>query len=384
MVPGGIPGLRRKLAAMGLGGFAERCSWASPSPTAYERSLLCEDIYVDMNFPPVTCTLVSLKRLPLLFYGIFFFVTGIAMYLAGVVMVLPRFLLGLNDVLLPFNEWIVWYSGMPVMGGILLGATDLLVLLKHKRRFGGVRFDTIGNRQVTVALTAYNDEKSIGAAVQDFLQHPLVSRVVVVSNNSTDNTMQRALEAGAVVLNEHLPGYGHCVYRCLSEAIRYDDTDLIVLCEGDLTFRASDIDKFLAYAPHADIVNGTRIVEQLREYETQLSTLIYYGNFFVGKLLEAKHLGKGTFTDVGTTYKLCRKSALQRLLPHLNPAINLEFNTHFLDTALALGLALVECPITFYQRVGVSKGGNVNNWRALKVGSRMILGLVLGWKRIPT
>jgi hypothetical protein len=111
---------------------------------------------------------------------------------------------------------------------------------------------------------------------------------------------------------------------------------------------------------------------------------MYYGNFFVGKLLEAKHLGKGTFTDVGTTYKLCRKSALQCLLPHLNPAINLEFNTHFLDTALALGLTLVECPITFYQRVGVSKGGNVNNWRALKVGSRMILGLLLGWKRIAT
>ena len=31
-----------------------------------------------------------------------------------------------------------------------------------------------------------------------------------------------------------------------------------------MTYRAYDIDKFLAYAPHADIVNGTRIVEQLR------------------------------------------------------------------------------------------------------------------------
>jgi hypothetical protein len=71
------------------------------------------------------------------------------------------------------------------------------------------------------------------------------------------------------------------------------------------------------------------------------------------------------------------------LLPHLNPAINLEFNAHFLDTALAFGLTLVECPITFSRRIGLSKGGNVNNWRALRVGSRMILGLVLGWQRIP-
>ena len=129
---------------------------------------------------------------------------------------------------------------------------------------------------------------------EDFLQHPLVRRVIVVSNNSTDHTVQRAQEANAIVFNEPLPGYGRCVYRCLTEAVQYDDTELIVLCEGDLTFRAHDLDKFLAYVPHADIVNGTRIVEQLRAYETQLSPFMYYGNFFVGKLLEAKHLGKGT------------------------------------------------------------------------------------------
>ena len=107
---------------------------------------------------------------------------------------------------------------------------------------------------MTVTLTAYNDEDSIGAAVQDFLQHPLVKRVIVVSNNSTDYTVHRAQEANAIVFNESLPGYGHCVYRCLTEAVQYDDTELIVLCEGDLTFRAHDLEKFLAYIAHADIV----------------------------------------------------------------------------------------------------------------------------------
>jgi hypothetical protein len=61
--------------------------------------------------------------------------------------------------------------------------------------------------------------------------------------------------------------------------------------------------------------------------------------------------------------------------------VNLEFNAHFLDTALASGLTLVECPITFFSRVGQSKGGNVNNLRALKVGLRMIFGLSFGWGR---
>ena len=107
---------------------------------------------------------------------------------------------------------------------------------------------------------------------------------------------------------------------------------------------------------------------------------MYYGNLFVGKLLEAKHLGRATITDVGTTYKLCRREALTGLLPHLDPAVNLEFNAHFVDVALSLDYDIVECPITFHPRVGVSKGGNLNNWRALNVGLRMLLGIAWRWK----
>jgi len=107
---------------------------------------------------------------------------------------------------------------------------------------------------------------------------------------------------------------------------------------------------------------------------------MYYGNFFVGKLLEAKHVGRGTFTDVGTTYKLLRREAIVRVLAATTPRVNLEFNCHFLDRALGLGERIVECPITFYSRVGESKGGNVSDRRALKVGMRMIWGLYTNWR----
>jgi len=315
-------------------------------------------------------------------YGLLSVSFGLGMYLFGVLLVVPRYLMGLNSILLPVNEWIVWYSGVPIMGGLGLALGDLLFLFRLKRRHNRVRVDDIGERQLTVALTAYNDEKSIGPAVADFLSHPMVRRVIVVSNNSIDATFERATAAGAITINETAQGYGHCVFRCLSEAINYEDSELIVLCEGDRTFRAFDIDKLVAFAPHADIVNGTRTVECLREYSTQLSTFIYYGNLFVGKLLEAKHLGRSTITDLGTTYKLCRKAALVQLLPNLSAAVNLEFNAHFIDAALESGFTVVECPITFHERVGVSKGGNVNNLRAFKTGCRMIFGIIFGWKRL--
>jgi glycosyltransferase involved in cell wall biosynthesis len=259
---------------------------------------------------------------------------------------------------------------------------DLGFMLPRKRRFSKrTETEQASAGRLTVVLTAYNDEESIGLSVRDFLAQPQVQRVIVVSNNSSDATLGCAGEAGAIAVNEPMPGYGRCVYRCFQEALRFEDAELVLLCEGDMTFRGADIAKFLAYLPHAGIVNGTRIVEQLREYSTQLTTFMYYGNFFVGKLLEVKHLGKGTFTDAGTTYKLIRRETLLRLLPHVNPAINLEFNCHFLDTALRLGESIVECPVTFHPRVGRSKGGNAGNLRAFRVGLAMMWGLAFGWRK---
>ncbi len=320
-------------------------------------------------------------RLPLLLYGLLLSGGGLAAYLFGVLVALPRKLLLPSPALAAFNHQWVWYSSLPILLGALLVAADLAFLMPSKRRQHGVRCDVPASNDVTVVLTAFNDELSIGQAVADFRGHPRVKRVVVADNNSSDGTAEAARQAGALVVTEPAPGYGRCVFRALSSGMAYEDTELTLLCEGDLTFRAFDVDKFLAYIPHADIVNGTRIVEQLRSPRTQLTTFMYYGNFFVGKLLEAKHLGTGTFTDVGTTYKLCRNRSLQELLPRLNPAINLEFNAHFLDTALATGVEIVECPVTFFDRVGESKGGNVDNRRALKVGLGMIRGLLFGWPR---
>ena len=348
--------------------------WRAKMPQKLERTSLATRIK-DVGLT------TDRNQLPFFFWGALLILCGLSIYFGAILFSMARLALSLGE---PFRSWnvaIVWYSGVPTTTGIILVALDLALLLPAKRRSGLQKsLPPVVDREVIVALTAYNDSKSIGQAVTDFRNHPSVRRVIVVDNNSSDDTFQIAVQAGAQVVIEMKPGYGQCVSRCFKEALQ-EDGDLILLSEGDMTFRAYDIEKFLAYIDHADIVNGTRIVEQLREYSTQLSTFMYYGNFFVGKLLELKHLGRGTFTDVGTTYKLARRASLQRLMPRLNPEVNLEFNAHFLDMALAAGERVVECPITFHPRIGVSKGGNVNNRRALKVGLRMLAGLCFGWPR---
>ena len=87
-----------------------------------------------------------------------------------------------------------------------------------------------------------------------------------------------------------MPGYGRCVYRCFQEALAEESADLIVLCEGDMTFRAKDLEKLLAYIDEADIVNGTRIVEQLRySHSFRRSCITAISSSEAARL---KHLGR--------------------------------------------------------------------------------------------
>ena len=130
-----------------------------------------------------------MKREKLALYGFIFAILGVFTYLVGVLIAIPRRLLGGGDLILQVNEALVWYSGIPVLIGLTLILIDIFVLYPKKRINSYVVNDPIKNNFVTVVLTAYNDEASIKAAVQDFISHPLVKRVIVISNNSSVNTL---------------------------------------------------------------------------------------------------------------------------------------------------------------------------------------------------
>jgi glycosyltransferase involved in cell wall biosynthesis len=303
---------------------------------------------------------------------------AVTLYGCGVLLGGLQRLLGADQLV---SRQLVWVSGAPLLVGLGLITLDSLMLAPRRRGSRQLFDSPVPSPRFTAVLTAYNDEQSIGLAVDDFKAHPLVERVLVIDNNSRDGTSAVAGAHGAIVYRELQPGYGRCVHRALTEASAFKDTPLVALCEGDMTFRASDLDKLLAYTEHAHVVNGTRIVEQLRSPATQLSTFMFYGNFVVAKLLELKHLGKGTISDLGTTYKVCRSDFLRENLGLFDPSVNLEFNAHFLDRLLGSQWRLVEAPITFHPRVGVSKGGNTSNLRAMSVGLHMVAGIVFDWPR---
>src|SRR5882757_6889158 len=70
---------------------------------------------------------------PLLMYGMLLACFGFTMYIFGVLLAVPRNLLNGGKGFLAFNEWVVWYSGVPVVLGLSLALVDLFLLLGHKR-----------------------------------------------------------------------------------------------------------------------------------------------------------------------------------------------------------------------------------------------------------
>ena len=352
------------------------CTRMAEVPAVAEAHLVSPQLAV--RDPPAAAPPSVRRILPLFLWGVILAVMGFVTYTLGVFLRLLSWPLDPYDQLLPSLHRIVWYSGVLVVAGTFLALVDLLLLLPRKRIGLDVRFSPVTNPDVTVALTAYNDEASIGFAVEDFRTHPRVRRVIVVDNNSTDHTAAEAEAAGAVVVRELAPGYGHCVWRALQEGSRYTDTDFTLLCEGDMTYRAYDIDKFLAYAPHADIVNGTRIVEQLRAFRTQLTTACTTGTSSSGSSSRSSTWAGGRSPTWAPPTSCAGTASWCGCCRSSNPRVNLEFNAHFLDTAL--GTASASSSARYVLRAyGQSKGASKQR-AALRIGLRMVIGILFGWK----
>jgi len=257
-----------------------------------------------------------------------------------------------------------------VSAGILFLNLELLYRFLVPPRAASYR--SLAGARVHVALTCYQDEASIGAAVREFKDSPHVHRLVVVDNNSTDRSREVAREAGAdLVVTEVEPGYGACCMRCLREAAA--GADVVVLCEGDMTFTASDLPKLLSYLENCDLVLGTRATQELRDRGTQMDWLINPFNQIVAKLHQFRWFGT-RLTDVGCTYRAIRADAYQRLAPRLRVRSS-HFSPHMFIEALRLDMRVIEVPIFFRRRVGVSKGVGNNKLKAARVALRMLAQL---------
>src|SRR6201992_432981 len=88
--------------------------------------------------------------------------------------------------------------------------------------------------RIAVLVPCYNEEAAIAKVVRDFRASLPDAVIYVYDNNSKDQTVARAREAGAVVRGENREGKGSVVRRMFADI----ESDIYVLVDGDDTYDA--------------------------------------------------------------------------------------------------------------------------------------------------
>ena len=91
---------------------------------------------------------------------------------------------------------------------------------------------------IVVVIPALNEAEAIGDVVRSI--PVFVDRVIVVDNGSNDGTADRAREAGAIVVNQPVRGYGRACRAGTNAALKAG-ADVIVFIDGD----GSDCPEFM-------------------------------------------------------------------------------------------------------------------------------------------
>jgi len=223
-------------------------------------------------------------------------------------------------------------------------------------------------KKVSIVIPTYNEAESIRGVIEGFFSTGLVDEVVVVNNNARGNTSDEVSKTKArMVMETKNQGYGHALMRGLKEATG----DLIVMTEADGTHDPKDLHKFLLYSDDFEVVFGTRTSRAAIWSGAFMPFSVRFGNWAVAKFLEVLHNGP-TLTDVGCTYKLITKEALEKIIP-LFPLSEGggKWSPEFMIWTLKKGFVPIEIPIMYKPRVGESMyTGSV--WRAAKLGFKMI------------
>ena len=117
---------------------------------------------------------------------------------------------------------------------------------------------------IAVLIPCYNEGLTIANVVTDFQIALPGATIYVYDNNSTDNTVDEADKAGAIVRNEPLQGKGNVVRRMFADI----DADVFVLVDGDDTYDAPSAPVMTArlVEQQLDMVNGARVTDIKQAY----------------------------------------------------------------------------------------------------------------------
>jgi glycosyltransferase involved in cell wall biosynthesis len=200
--------------------------------------------------------------------------------------------------------------------------------------------------RVAVVIPVFNERESLPLVVAD-VPRDRVDEIVVVDNASTDGTSLVAQGLGARLVREERRGYGSACLAGIA-ALKSAPPEVVVFLDGDYSDHPEELPRLLdAISADADLVIGSRMLGN-REPGALLPQA-RFGNALACSLIRLLYGYR--YTDLGP-FRAIRWDALRRLgMQDRNFGWTVEMQVK----AVRKGLRIVEVPVSYRKRVGVSK-----------------------------
>ena len=196
---------------------------------------------------------------------------------------------------------------------------------------------------VSVVVPALNEEVPIGTVVREIVATGVPREVIVVDNESTDRTAEKATSAGARVVSAPR-GYGRACAAGIAAVSR--DCDVIVFLDGD----GSDVPALMpalldpiGKGTH-DFVIGSRT--RGRREPGSMNFQQVFAGYLAGSLIRLLYGVR--YTDM-CAFRAIRRDALEKLdMREKTYGWNLEMQMK----AAQIGLRILEVPVDHRRRAG--------------------------------
>lgn len=230
--------------------------------------------------------------------------------------------------------------------------------------------DRFTSARKSLVIPVINEADSISFVLNDFKDH--VDEIIIADGGSTDGTIEQIKrfqdKCNIKIVQGNFRGYGDAIRQGVNVA----SGDIIVLVEGDATFRSRDMHKMYEYIKDSNMVIGTRTTKQLICQGANMPFWLRMGNVFAGKFIELLWINKEPrFTDVGCTYRAFWKSDYEQLKDYfigLGPEFSAEMMIEFTKN----NNRVIEIPISYYKRIGGKSKHSRSFWGISKTAMRML------------
>jgi len=216
------------------------------------------------------------------------------------------------------------------------------------------------HEEVCVLVPTYNEAETIADVVERYRDEGF-DDVLVIDGGSTDGTQGLAAEAGARVEQQRGDGKGQAV----REAMEYIDRPVVLLVDGDSTYRPEEADRMLEpiFEGRAEHVIGNRFADMRPGAMTRLNQT---GNRIINRAFRYIH---GTnLVDILSGYRAFTRESFGRLSLS---AEGFGIETEMAVECLKHGVRTEVVPITYEPRPEESE----TNLRPIRDGGNIIFRL---------